>query len=74
MVQRLEAEGAEVILKLCESFSVDGVELGSASRTNNYSINFTLVYLSYHLYFKLLKMLEVYLKKEFNIGIQMENP
>ena len=42
MVQRLEAEGAEVILKLCESFSVDGVELGSASRTNNYSFLFFL--------------------------------
>ena len=40
MVQRLEAEGAEVVLKFFESFSVDGVELGSASRTNNYSFVF----------------------------------
>ena len=40
MVQRLEAEGAEVGLKFFESFSVDGVELGSDSRTNNYPFVF----------------------------------
>ena len=40
MVQRLEAEGAEVAFKLFESFSVDGVELGSASGTNNYPFVF----------------------------------
>ena len=40
MVQRLEAEGAEVGLKFFESFSVDGVELGSTSRTNNYPFVF----------------------------------
>ena len=40
MVQRLEADGAEVGLKFFESFSVDGVELGSTSRTNNYPFVF----------------------------------
>ena len=35
MVQRLEAEGAEVVFKFFESFSVDEVELGSASAAMN---------------------------------------